>query len=171
MIAPMLVVSNTSPIWNLASLDRLDLLHDQFPDVRIPRDVLVELQAGHDYPEMKRIRQALQAQWLTVESLMNPHLQQSLLLELDRGEAAALALALELGATQILIDEADGRAAAKAMGLRPIGVLGILLRAKYEGKIASLSSEMSRLRHDAGFFIAESLFQRLCKDAGEIPSS
>ena len=95
MILPMPVVSNTSPIWNLASLDRLDLLHDQFPDVRIPQDVLDELQVGHDYPEMARIEHALDVQWLTVESLANPYVQQSLMLEIDRGEAAAIALALD----------------------------------------------------------------------------
>ena len=167
MILPMPVVSNTSPLWNLANLERLDLLHDQFPDVRIPQDVLAELQVGHEYPEMARIEQALDARWLTVKSLKNPYVQQSLMLDLDRGEAAAIALALESGITQILIDEADGRATAKAMGLRPIGVLGILLRAKHEGKIISLSDEMSRLRHDAGFFIAETLFQRLRREAGE----
>ncbi|MCP4404840.1 MAG: DUF3368 domain-containing protein [bacterium] len=102
-----------------------------------------------------------------MKSLNTPYVQQSLMLELDRGEAAAIALALESGITQILIDEADGRATAKAMGLQPIGVLGILLRAKHEGKIISLSEEMSRLRHDAGFFIAETLFQRLRQEAGE----
>ncbi len=168
MISPMPVVSNTSPIWNLASLERLNLLHDQFPDVRIPPDVLAELQVGYDYPEMARIEQALDARWLTVESLKTPYVQQSLMLDLDRGEAAAIALALESGIAQILIDEADGRATAKVMGLRPIGVLGILLRAKHEGKLISLSHEMSRLRHDAGFFIAETLFQRLRREAGEM---
>ncbi len=167
MILPMPVVSNTSPLWNLASLERLDLLHDQFPDVHVPQDVLAELQVGYEYPEMARIEQASDYGWLTVKSLNTPYVQQSLMLELDRGEAAAIALALESGITQILIDEADGRATAKAMGLQPIGVLGILLRAKHEGKIISLSEEMSRLRHDAGFFIAETLFQRLRQEAGE----
>jgi predicted nucleic acid-binding protein len=57
----------------------------------------------------------------------------------------------------------------EAMGLRPIGILGILLRAKHEGKIMSLSHDMSRLRHEAGFFIAESLFQQLRREAGEVP--
>lgn len=97
------VVSNTSPIWNLASLERLDLLHDQFPDVRIPQDVLTELQVGYDYPEMARIQQALEAHWLTVESLTNPYVQQLLMLDIDRGEAAAIALAIELGVTHIKI--------------------------------------------------------------------
>jgi predicted nucleic acid-binding protein len=137
--------------------------------VRIPQDVLNELQVGYEYPEMARIQQAIDARCLTVESITNSHVQQSLMLDIDRGEAAAIALALELGITRIVMDEADGRATAKAMGLQPIGVLGILLRAKHEGKILSLSDEMSRLRHDAGFFIAESLFQRLRREAGETP--
>jgi predicted nucleic acid-binding protein len=65
------------------------------------------------------------------------------------------------------MDETDGRTAAKAMGLRPIGLLGVLLRAKHAGKIRSLSHEMFRLRHEAGFFIAEALFQQLREEAEE----
>ncbi len=169
MILRMPVVSNTSPIWNLASIERLDLLHDQFPDIRIPHDVWRELQVGNEYPEITRIQHARDAQWIEVVSLTNPYLQQSLMLELDRGEAAAIALALELGISQILMDETDGRAAAKAMGLQPIGILGILLRAKHDGKIVSVSNKMVQLRHEAGFFIAESLFKHVQREAGECP--
>lgn len=165
----MVVVSDTSPVWNLASLDRLDLLHDQFVDVRIPKDVWQELKVGYEYPEMERINKALEKRWITVESLSQPHVCQSLMLDIDRGEAAAIALALELGVKRIVIDESDGRARARAMGLQPIGVLGILLRAKRQGKILSLSDEMFRLRHNAGFFIADSLFLQLQEEAGEIP--
>lgn len=167
----MPVVSNTSPIWNLAAIERLHLLHEQFPDIRIPDDVWNELQVMRNCPEALRIQQARDAQWIKLESLQNPHVRQSLMLELDRGEAAAIALALELGVGQVLMDEADGRAVAKAMGLRPTGVLGILLRAKYEGKITSVSDEMSRLRNEAGFFIAESLFRYVQREAGELPGT
>ncbi len=167
MILPMPVVSNTSPIWNLANIERLDLLHDQFTNIRIPRDVWNELQVGHEYPEITRIQRAKDAGWMHIESLTNPYIQQSLMLELDRGEAAAIALALELEIGQVLIDETDGRVAAKAMGLQPIGILGILLRAKRERKILSVSDDMTRLRHEAGFFIAESLFKYVQQEAGE----
>jgi predicted nucleic acid-binding protein len=110
----------------------------------------------------------MRSEWIKVESLQNSHVRQSLMLELDRGEAAAIALALELGVSQVLMDEADGRAVAKAMDLRPTGVLGILLRAKYQGKISSVSDEMARLRNEAGFFIAESLFRYVQREAGEL---
>jgi uncharacterized protein len=163
----MPVVSNTSPLWNLAAIDSLDLLRDQYPDIRIPTDVWRELQVGQGYPETARIRRAVDDEWVTIEAPAQTYLRQSLRLGLDQGEAAAIALALEIGESRILIDEADGRAAAKAMGLRPIGVLGVLLRAKEAGKLASVSDQMTRLRKDAGFFIAESLFQRVRQAAGE----
>jgi hypothetical protein len=163
----MPVVSNTSPIWNLASIERLDLLHDQFSELLIPDEVWQELQVGHEYPELARIQRAIDAKWILIKSQTNLHLYQSLMLKLDSGESAAISLALELGAKQILIDETDGRNTAKAMGLHPIGVLGVLLHAKNSGKIVSVSQDVMRLRHEAGFFIAESLFQRVCAMAGE----
>lgn len=163
----MPVVSNTSPIWNLASIQQLDLLRRQCADVLIPPDVLDELQLESGLPETLRIQQALDAQWIHVEPLKTAHLKQSLMLELDRGEAAAIALALERNIPRVIIDEADGRAAAKALGLHPMGILGILLRAKQEGVLPSVNEEMRKLRHDAGFFIAESLFQRILVEAGE----
>lgn len=72
-----------------------------------------ELQVGSDYPEVKRIQSARDAKWIRVESLTNPYIRQSLMLDIDRGEAAAIALALELGINQVLMDETDGRATAK----------------------------------------------------------
>ena len=163
----MPVVSNTSPIWNLASIQQLDLLRRQCADVLIPPDVLDELQLESGLPETLQIQRALDAQWIHVEPLKTAHLKQSLMLELDRGEAAAIALALERNIPRVIIDEADGRAAAKALGLHPMGILGILLRAKHEGVLPSVNEEMQKLRHDAGFFIAESLFQRILVEAGE----
>jgi predicted nucleic acid-binding protein len=163
----MHVVSNTSPIWNLASIERLDLLHDQFSEVFIPEEVLAELQLGSEYPEITRIQKALDEQWIQIKPLRSSHLKHSIMLEVDQGEAAAIALALEYKITRIIMDEADGRAVAKALGLQPIGILGILLMAKNRGKLESVKNEMQRLRHEAGFFIAESLFQRILLEAGE----
>jgi predicted nucleic acid-binding protein len=54
-----LAVSNTSPVWNLASIDRLDLLHCQYPQVLIPDEVFAELEAGKEYPEGARIKSFL----------------------------------------------------------------------------------------------------------------
>ncbi|MDZ7640806.1 MAG: DUF3368 domain-containing protein [Desulfurivibrio sp.] len=167
MTSPMPVVSNTSPIWNLASIGQLGLLHDQFYDVRVPQAVLDELLFEHDSPEAELIKETIRQGWLKVEPLTDRHTQRSLMLQLDRGEAAAIALALELGIDRILMDELEGRKTAKVMGLQPTGILGVLLRAKNEGKIVSLTDEMKRLRGIAGFFIAEPLFRQLLQEANE----
>ena len=121
MILPMLAVSNTSPIWNLASIERLELLHDQFPIVHIPQEVWRELHAAGDSHEIRRIQRAEKDGWIQVESVKNPHVLQSLMLALHCGEAAAIALALEAGISRILMDETEGRSVAKAMGLHPTG--------------------------------------------------
>ena len=137
MTLHMHVVSNTSPLWNLASIDKLGLLQDQFSEIYIPHEVWQELSMGHEHPEVARIQQAINARWISVKPLSNPYLLQSLTLKLELGESAAIVLALETDTTKILMDEADGRTTAKAMGLKPIGILGVLLHAKNTGKIIS----------------------------------
>lgn len=163
----MPIVSNTSPLLNLAIINHLDLLPRQFGEVVIPPTVLLELKPGTNYPGANLIQQALDAQWLRVVKLTASHLAQALMLELDQGEAAAIALALELGHQQVLIDEREGRAKAKALGLQPIGILGVLLRAKFDGQITSVEAVMQSLQREAGFFIADKLFEAILIEAGE----
>jgi hypothetical protein len=80
---------------------------------------------------------------------------------LDRGEAEAIALAMELQADLTLLDERDGRKLAKALGLKVIGVLGILLRANKEGKLSSLPDVINALVETAGFRIQPDLLAKV----------
>ena len=163
----MPVVSNTSPILSLAAIQQLTLLKRQFGEILIPSAVLSELKTSSDFRGTKQIRQALRSGWIRKVEIQNLHLAQALALELDRGEAEAITLALQLNLREILMDEHDGRTRAKAMGLRPVGVLGVLLRAKREGNIPSVKSAMLLLRQEVGFFIEDSLFQSILMEAGE----
>lgn len=78
--------------------------------------------------------------------------------ELDGGEAEAIALMIEMHADLLLIDESEGRRVAEMYNLPKTGVVGILLRAKREGRIESLRRELDALRLDGGFWIADSLY-------------
>jgi predicted nucleic acid-binding protein len=89
------------------------------------------------------------------------------MLELDEGEASAIALALEQKYSRILMDERDGRAKAKMLGVQPVGVLGVLLRAKNQGTVTSVKAAMQALKAEAGFFIADDLFRAIITEAGE----
>jgi predicted nucleic acid-binding protein len=67
------------------------------------------------------------------------------------------------------MDEHDGRVKAKALGLQPIGLLGVLLHAKRTGVLESVEAAMHLLRQRAGFFIAADLFNQVLREAGEQP--
>jgi predicted nucleic acid-binding protein len=87
--------------------------------------------------------------------------------ELDPGEADAIALAVELRAQAILIDERAGRAVAAREGPVPVGALSILLAGKRRGSIAALRPLMDRLQSELNFFISPRLYEQMCRSAGE----
>ena len=129
----MIVVSNTSPIINLAAIGQLDLLRRLYGKVVIPQTVHEEItRAGVEQPGSTDVE--TQA-WIETRPVADQALVASLRLELDEGEAAAIALAVELSADLILLDERKGRRIAARLGLHPVGLLGVLIEAKHAGVI------------------------------------
>jgi predicted nucleic acid-binding protein len=160
----MPVVSNTSPLLNLAIIDQLDLLRRQFGEILIPKAVLEELRVEEILPGSDHLREALVAGWLQVREVNNPSLVQLLQRDLDRGESEAIALALLLGADWIILDERDGRRIAKSFGLQVTGILGVVIRASRNGQISSLPLVINQLREEAGFHIAQNLLSQILKE-------
>jgi len=163
----MRAVSNTSPISNLATIDRLSLLRSQFQEILIPDAVARELKAHPEAAANDRIENALKEQWIRVAAPRDSHLLRVLLLQLHPGEAETIALAADQSADIVLIDEREGRHLATKVGLAVTGVLGILLRAKRAGQIEAIRPEIERLRTKAGFFLSASLEARVLAAAGE----
>ncbi|NET00220.1 MAG: DUF3368 domain-containing protein [Sphaerospermopsis sp. SIO1G1] len=157
----MLVVSNTSPILNLAIIGRLDLLREQFDKILIPKAVLEELRVDEVLPGSQELRKALEIGWLELQTVNNQSLVQLLQRDLDRGESEAIALALTLNADKIILDERDGRKIAKDLGLQVIGILGVIIRAANDGQISSLSDVINQLHEEAGFLISPSLLTQI----------
>lgn len=102
--SPMLVVSNTSPILNLAIVGQLALLRDQFGEIRVPVAVYEELIVDEDLPGCRAVREALDAGWIRVMEVEDQALARVLQRELDRGEAEAIALAVQVAADCILLE-------------------------------------------------------------------
>lgn len=157
----MLVVSNTSPILNLAIVDQLALLHQQFGEILIPNGVLGELKFDQQRPGSETIREAILAGWIQVREVTNQPLTQLLKQTLDQGESEAIALAIELKANWLLIDEREGRKVAKSLGLKVTGILGVLLRAKQAGELESLIPVIDQLVNKAGFRISPELLTQI----------
>ena len=157
----MLVVSNTSPILNLAIIGQLALIRQQFRQVQIPLAVLSELKVLEDRPGSKEILAAVDTGWIEVQEVSSQLSVQLLQQVLDQGESEAITLAIDLKADRILLDERDGRKIAKSLGLKVTGVLGILLRAKQEGDLSSFPDAINALIKTAGFRISPELLAKV----------
>ena len=163
----MLAVSNTSPISNLASIRHLDLLKLQFTALWVPDAVAEELAAHPSPVALAAIQTAIRDGWIRKATVQSSILQSLLLASLHKGESEAIALAVDLKADTVIIDEQEGRKLATQAGLAVTGVLGILLRAKLAGQISAVKPEIRALRDIARFFIAPSLEARVLSLAGE----
>lgn len=165
----MIIISDTSPLSNLALVDCLFLLKEIYKTVVIPQAVADELSNAEG--EDPRIIAVLSLDWVEVRPSTNLQLIAELRKDylLDRGEAEAIALALEINADELLIDERLGRREATRRGLSITGVLGILLVAKHRGLIPLVYPVMDSLITEAGFRVSQDLYVNVLKTAGEIP--
>ncbi|MFZ0544059.1 MAG: DUF3368 domain-containing protein [Candidatus Promineifilaceae bacterium] len=161
----MIVVSNTSPLTNLAAIGLFHLLQNLYGRINIPDGVWDELNAYNQaWPGSSEVATA---EWVERLAPKNQQMIIALRRDLDRGEAETIVLALELGADLVLLDERDGRYAAQRLGLKVVGVLGILLEAKSKGFIKHIKPPLDGLRQQAGFYISETLYQHVLALAGE----
>lgn len=163
----MIVVSDTSPIINLAAIGHLELIPQLFHEVIIPPAVFNEIVIqGAGLPGSFEIQTA---NWVTVRPCSDLISLAEIQAEKDIhiGEAEAICLALELGADAILLDDAVGRTVARNHSLPFIGILGILLKSKQQGLIPKVLPLMNSLITEAGFFIHPRLFQEVLTLAEE----
>lgn len=163
----MRVVSNTSPVSNLAIIGRLSLLPERYGRVVVPPEVRRELSALSHVAARQTITIAFREAWLVEESIPDPNPFEELRRTLDRGEAAAIALAATTNADILLIDERRGRIEARAFHLKIAGILGELLHAKFAGRLPSVQAEILKLRSEAHFFIHSDLERFIVSQAGE----
>jgi len=105
-------VANSSVLIALSSVGNLDLLARKFPDgVLVPGAVWSEVvDSGEGRPGAQEVAAA---PWIRVESVLASSVLALLEAELDSGEAEAIALALQLGLRQVLLDEKEARERAR----------------------------------------------------------
>ncbi|MBD1844050.1 DUF3368 domain-containing protein [Cyanobacteria bacterium FACHB-63] len=153
----MTIVCNTSPITNLAAITQLELLHSIFGEIVIPQAVYDELtNVGYSVPGTVEVQTA---SWIKVMTVQNRPQVASFQQQVDTGEAEAIALALELFAERLLIDE--------AAGLKVTGILGVLLIAKQQGLISLVQPLINSLIEQAGFRVSSGLYQAIHSAAQE----
>lgn len=115
----------------LILIDEVSLLPALFQQVIVPPAVALELQHPKAPPTVRSFIEH-RPEWLTVQAIS--HSSNPALADLGAGEREAIELALELG-HGLLIDDAEGRRRAEALGLEPLGTLGVLELAAKQGKL------------------------------------
>lgn len=150
----MLIVADTSPVNYLILVEADGVLPRLYGRILIPTQVLEEL-LSESAPERVRSWAASPPNWLDVRS---PARIDSAL-QLDLGEAAAISLAQEVHADQLLMDDRDGRQIAASLGLKVAGTLAVIRDAAKQ-RLLDLPNVLTQLRAST-FRAAPSLYQQL----------
>lgn len=155
----MKAVSNTSPIILLEKAGHLWILEKLFKEVIIPPAVDKEWlrPGGYKVP-----------QWLTVANLSSnaKHNADKLSMNLDRGEAEAIALFETVKADWLLLDDLKGRKQAKSLGLPVVGTIGVLVTAKRKGIIPELGPIINTLKKHR-YYLSDDVLEKALILAGE----
>ncbi len=152
----MTAISNSTPLIALSKIDHLQLLKDYFGEILIPEEVYDEVvRRGRGLVGAAEVASCT---WLVRAQVANRLAVDALSISLDRGEAEAIVLASERDAL-LLIDDGDGRKAAKQLGLKVTGTVGLLLMASEDGKL-NLRRALDDLRA-AGFRLSTKEYERV----------
>lgn len=157
-------ICNATPLIAFARIGELSLLEQVVGSLTIPAAVAAELSAHGaqgvgavvlgDHP------------WIQVRSLASRQQVTLLLPTLDLGEAEVIALALEVKAPLVLIDEQTGRQVAKSVGLNVTGSVGLLIRAKQQKLIPVIRPLVEQMRQ-SGIYYSERFVQSVLREVGE----
>lgn len=120
----MSIISDSSPIIALASIDKLILLEKLYRTITIPEAILYEVFSVRNHAIQKK------PAFIKVEEVKDKNLVRLLRIQYDFGESEVIALAVEKGIDRVIIDDKQARKTASQLGLKVIGTLGILIKAK-----------------------------------------
>jgi len=157
-----LVVSNTTPLFAFAALGRFDLLERVHGRIVVVETVVQECEVGGPItvPDLRLLP------WIQIEPA--PSHADVRFQMLDAGERDTLSIAMERGASKVLIDERLGRNLAEAHGLSVVGTLGTLLKARQLGMIQAYLPLVRSLQ-GVGFRYHAPLVSQLAALVGEWP--
>ena len=165
-----IVVSNTSPLIGLSQIGLIELPRNLWGKLYIPEAVLVEVLKKE--PGYREIEKAVQEGWIIAKEAQNRTVVEALSEIFGPGESECLALAKEIGAQLLIIDEQRGRKMAKRLGLKITGVVGMLVMAMQKDMLApeELGSSVEllqkfgfRLSKELILWVKEEVNNKLCQ--------
>ncbi|MDX1939233.1 MAG: DUF3368 domain-containing protein [Saprospiraceae bacterium] len=147
------IISDTSCFILLSNIGELELLQRVYGQVTTTLEVAIEF--GEPLPD-----------WIEVATPNDLAQQKQLELQIDKGEASAIALALETPDCTIILDDWKARRAAEKLGLDITGTIGVIIKAKNQGLVISIKPFLAKIK-TTNFRLTEELEIEALKEAGE----
>lgn len=127
------IISDTSCLILLDKIGELTLLSKLFGQITITQEIANEFKK--ELPD-----------WFNIEEPVNKTYQKILEASLDKGEASAIAFAIEQTDCLLVIDDFKGRKYAEQLGIKITGTLGIIVNAKLSGHIQSVKPMLDKIK-------------------------
>ena len=158
----MIVISNTTPIISLASIQKIDILEQLFGEIIVPQAVYDEIKAKESYGYIES-----DLAFIRVEKVRGELYKDLLLSQLDLGQSETILLAKELSADLVIIDENLAYKIAKNSGLKVTRTLSVLLKAKDAGIVESIKPLLDEMI-DKGRWYSQNVYENFLKRIGEL---
>lgn len=159
-----IVVSDSSLLIGLGRINQLDLLNQLFKHVIVPPAVAFECTSRFHLPGAQAIQTAINHQKIILHD-GNIDLAKNLSSVLGQGEIESISLASQMKCP-LLIDDNNGRTAAKTLNIQVIGTGGLLLAAKEKKIIKEVKPLLSELKA-SGYRLSETLIEKITELANE----
>jgi predicted nucleic acid-binding protein len=150
---PEVIISDTSCLIILDNAEVLNLLKNLYGQVVITPQILKEF--NEPIPD-----------WIVVRSVSDQNKISLLEMQVDLGEASAMALALEVKDCIVIIDDLKARRIAEKLNLRITGTMGIIVSAKRKGILPSVKPIIEKIK-SSNFRISPELEAEVLRLAGE----
>ncbi len=147
------IISDTSCLILLDKIGELEILNKLFGQIYTTPEVANEF--GLPLPSWIEVKQPLE---ISYQSIIEG--------TIDKGEASAIALAIEMDDCLLIIDDLKGRKYASQIGISIIGTIGVIVDAKLAGVILSVKPLIAKIKA-TNFRITQQLEAIVLKKAGE----
>ncbi|KFC24153.1 DUF3368 domain-containing protein [Chryseobacterium sp. FH1] len=148
-----IIICDTSCFIILSKIGELDILQKLYGEIITTPDIAEEF--GEILPD-----------WVNIKSAESQNTQRILETQIDKGESSAIALALEVANSTLILDDFKARKIAQNLGLVFTGTIGIIIKAKLNGVIPSIKPFLEKIKA-TDFRISFEIEIQALKEAGE----
>ena len=150
---PKMIISDTSCLIILHKIGELDLLRKVYNSVTTTPEVANEFMC--ELPD-----------WIHIEDVKDKKYQEFLETQIDWGEASAIALAIEMQASLLLLDDLKARKLAAKLKIKVTGTLGVIHKARQIGVLEKVKPIIEKLQ-STNFRISENIIEELLRKNNE----